>query len=340
MFKNDVIEEVISNFKKKFLFFEITIKQGKPDDFFDGILEIIYEKRKIRLNIITRYDFNMVDKMYLEFIRNQSHESNIIIITDHVSAKMANILKNANIFFMDSSANSYIKAEGIYLYNYEKSSAKSVSHKKAGSIFYATGLKFIFSMLISNELLNDNYRKISEIADISLGSIGWIVHRLKAEGYILNTENDKKIVVNKKEILKKWIENYPEKLRHKLIKGRYKFLNFEAYKNWKNIVLSNPKSLWGGEAAAEKMTGYLNAKIITIYTKENHMDLVKKLRLVPDDKGNVEILEMFWDPNYLSKNDETVPPLLTYADLIISENERNFEGAKIIYEKYLSQNIK
>ncbi len=339
MFKNDVIEEIISNFKKKFCFLEIILKPGKKDGLFDGILEIVHEKRKSKFNIITRYNFNMADRMCLEYIRNQSHENNIILITGHVSAKMANILRNANIFFMDASANSYLKAEGIYIYNYDKSSFKSVPYKKAGSVFYSTGLKLIFNLLISNELLNDNYRKISEIADISLGSIGWIVHRLKAEGYIINTEHDK-ILVNKKEILKKWIENYPEKLRHKLIKGRYKFLNFESYKNWKNIVLSHPQSLWGGETAAEKTTGYLNAKIITIYSKEDHLELVKKLRLVPDNKGNVEILEMFWDPYYLSKNDETVPPLLAYADLMISENERNIEGAKIIYDKYLSQSFK
>jgi hypothetical protein len=337
MSKKEFIEEVISSFRKKFTFIKVAVKSSSLDKFFDGILEIGYDKRKIRLNITTKFALNITDIIRLKSGHAQIGDNNIILVTDRVTAEMADLLRTANIFFIDASANAYIKAEGLFIYNYERSAVKKVSRKNAGSVFYAAGLKLIFNLLVSGELLNENYRKISEICDISVGTVAWIFHKLISEGYILSDGNSTKILTNKQKLFKKWIENYPEKLRQKLIKGRYRFLNFESYKNWKNIVLKGPLSLWGAEAAAEKMDGYLNAKIITIYTKEDHIELAKKFKLLPDDNGNVEILEMFWDQDHIDPNAETVHPLLAYTDLMISENERNFEGAGLIYEKYLSQ---
>jgi len=339
MSKKVFIEDIISAFRKKFTFIKAVIKPNGFDKLFDGILDISYDKRKVRFNITTKFALKITDIIRLKSFINHAGDNNLILVTDRITAEMADLLRTANIFFIDASANAYIKAEGLFLYNYERSAVKQASRKSAGSIFYKAGLKLIFSLLVSGELLNENYRKISEICDISIGTVAWIFHKLRSEGYILSDRHKPKILINKKELLKKWIENYPEKLRRKFKKGRYSFLNFESYKNWKHIVLNAPRSLWGAESAAEKMNGYLNAKIITIYTKEDHIELAKNLKLIPDANGNVEILEMFWDQDYLAPNAETVPSLLTYTDLIISENERNFEGAEIIYEKYLSKNF-
>jgi len=63
--------------------------------------------------------------------------------------------------------------------------------------------------------------------------------------------------------------------------------------------------------------------------------------LVPDPKnGNVIVYSIFWNPiNNLSLNLENlkiVNPLLVYADLLATNDSRNFETANKIYEQYLS----
>jgi hypothetical protein len=51
------------------------------------------------------------------------------------------------------------------------------------------------------------------------------------------------------------------------------------------------------------------------------------------EKGNVEILDKFWNFNYPEEQRHIVPPLLIYADLIRTADDRNIETAKIIYER-------
>jgi hypothetical protein len=58
-------------------------------------------------------------------------------------------------------------------------------------------------------------------------------------------------------------------------------------------------------------------------------------RLRADPRGEIEVLDAFW--NFEDEKDlpETVPPLLIYADLLATLDPRNIETAQMIYDKYL-----
>jgi hypothetical protein len=51
-----------------------------------------------------------------------------------------------------------------------------------------------------------------------------------------------------------------------------------------------------------------------------------------DHTGNVEILDAFWNFDAIPDND-LVPPVLVYADLLATNDGRNAEAAKLIYEQ-------
>ena len=55
----------------------------------------------------------------------------------------------------------------------------------------------------------------------------------------------------------------------------------------------------------------------------------------PDKYGAVEIRSMFWNSEKYQRAG-CVHPLLTYVDLMASDDDRNIETAKLIYRKYLS----
>ncbi|MEI6436797.1 MAG: type IV toxin-antitoxin system AbiEi family antitoxin, partial [Bacteroidota bacterium] len=57
----------------------------------------------------------------------------------------------------------------------------------------------------------------------------------------------------------------------------------------------------------------------------------KEIDLIPDENGNVELLDIFWD----SESYQGLPPLLIYADLMSSGSDRNVETAKMILENEL-----
>lgn len=89
------------------------------------------------------------------------------------------------------------------------------------------------------------------------------------------------------------------------------------------------------------MPGYLRPHAITIYLhkqqgQKNLTKLVAENRLRPDVKGDIEILDAFWDFDDERQMPETVPPLLAYADLLATLDPRNLEAAKLIHDQYLA----
>jgi hypothetical protein len=63
-------------------------------------------------------------------------------------------------------------------------------------------------------------------------------------------------------------------------------------------------------------------------------------RLKRDQTGDVEIIERFWKPVEFWKYGDLVHPILTYADLLATGNERNIETAKMIYDQHIIQLIR
>ncbi len=56
--------------------------------------------------------------------------------------------------------------------------------------------------------------------------------------------------------------------------------------------------------------------------------------------GEVEILKRFWKPAEPRTRKDVVHPILIYADLLATGNERNIETARIIYEQHIIQLIR
>lgn len=85
---------------------------------------------------------------------------------------------------------------------------------------------------------------------------------------------------------------------------------------------------WGGEAAAAKLTRYLNPQEITLYVdKDNLAAVLIPHKLRKDPNGEVEILRRFWRPDAIPPHRDMVHPLLVYADLMGTGNQRNIETA-------------
>ena len=92
---------------------------------------------------------------------------------------------------------------------------------------------------------------------------------------------------------------------------------------------------WGGERAAELLTGYLHAERYTLYARGRLPELLTKLRIRLDPQGNTEILEAFWSPELDRPGESVAPPMLVYADLMTTGIVRNVEAAKPIYEQFI-----
>ena len=145
------------------------------------------------------------------------------------------------------------------------------------------------------------------------------------------------ILMNLKNLFKRWVEAYPEQLWPKLIRERFETINHNW---WKEINIKEYDACWSGEVAAANLMGYLKPAKVTIYTNEPFGKLVVKNRLRKAKQGNVEILTPFWNFRYQLEDRDIVPPILVYADLMATGDHRNIEAAGMIYEKYIGRFIR
>jgi len=266
-----------------------------------------------------------------------NREEKTLLITEYVTPPIADQLKELNIFFIDTVGNAYINEPPLYVFikgNKPQITLKVETQKR---LFKPGGLRVVFALLNNPEMINKPYRDIAKAAGVALGTIGWLIRDLKEMGFCIEIGKRNRKLMDLEKLLKRWVEAYPEQLRPKLIKERFETTNHDW---WKEINIKEYGACWGGEVAAANLTGYLKPANVTIYTNEPIGELVLKNRLRKAEQGNVEILKPFWNFKYKQEDQDVVPPILVYADLMATADPRNIEAAGIIYEKYLDRLIR
>lgn len=266
-------------------------------------------------------------------LKDASREENlpVLLITKYIPSAIAKSFVEEGINYIDAAGNCNIRHNSLFLI-IEGKKIERLPKTNQPRAFQEAGIKLIYCLLVNPGNINKSFRELSELSQISLGSVSAIVQELIDSKFLLKTKN-KKVLKNKTELLKRWVIAYNDVLRPKLFIKRMSFINKSEYSNWSSLNLSSvsEKTLWGGECAAGIMTKNFTPANFTIYTDATWHSVGKSLKLVPDDIGKIEILRLFYD----TESGNTVSPLLIYADLMGSGDSRNIETAEIILNNEL-----
>lgn len=300
---------------------------GKVDLFFDNGKEIFWVEVK-----------KEVRNHQLNLLIDLAHQHpNFLLIAENIFPKIKEQLRKNNIAWLDIAGNIYLHTTKHHLW-IEGQKIEKIRKVKVNRAFTATGAKVIYQFLINENFLNLPYREIAVKAGVALGNINYIINGLKEHQFLIKENNKRMKLINKRELLDKWMVAYDEKLKPTLNIGNFRFLNDDDYYQWQRWNLESNETFWGGEPAGEIITKYLKPEIFTIYTDETRNALIKKYRLVPDPNGPIKLYKKFWkEPNTF--NPITVHPILAYTDLMNTGDGRCVETAKIIYEQYIGPNI-
>jgi hypothetical protein len=262
------------------------------------------------------------------------------VVTEHISSGAARLLRKKDIGYIDRVGNCFLHQDGLYILIEDPKGYGPSTRERSGRAFKKSGLKVIFLLLQKAESINDPYRTIGDRVGVSHGTVRYVLEDLATLGYVEVTSTGERLLSKRNDLIRKWAERYGEALRPRLLRGRYRSRHSSIRKGWKDIGLDPQRSLWGGEVAADYVTGMLKPEMVTLYTREDMSDVLKKLKAVPDPEGDIEILDMFWQGRDVDSPADggvpVVPHLLVYADLVASAAPRNVEVADLIYERYLS----
>jgi hypothetical protein len=261
----------------------------------------------------------------------------LLLVTKYVNAQMAEQFMIDGLEFIDTAGNAFINQPPIYIFVKGNRPPEDVRKAPLKRAFKPAGLRIIYAFLCNPGLENKTYREIAAATDVALGTVGWIMKELKDLGFLLDMGKRGNKLTERKNLFQRWVTAYPEQLRPKLILGRYR----GKLGWWQQKKLEPLTAQWGGEIAAERLTHYLKHEVITIYTTAQQLNqLLFGNRLRKDPEGDVEILERFWKPGAKLEYEDLVHPILIYADLLATGNQRNIETAKIIYEQHIIQLIR
>lgn len=303
----------------------------------DAVLELSVDGERFPYRAYIR----QIDRMGLLHLVQQRFANSLqsnLLVAPRISVEFADKCRELGVQFIDANGNAYLHGPGMLVIvkgqRPGKGSALNDALGDGASAGGTSAARLIFALLCLPALLNAPYRRLSEVAGVSLGAIGPVFNDLAKRGFITNTKAERRFL-EKEKLLTEWVTTYPLKLRPKLAPRRFRAPDRDW---WKSVDLLRFDAVWGGEVAADKLTNYLRPEKITIYMdsatmRQNLGQLVVQQKLRADPDGDIEVLEKFWDLPTDGAAPSDTPPLLTYADLVASMEPRNLEVATMIYQQ-------
>jgi hypothetical protein len=293
----------------------------------DAIVEVKTGRRKYRfaaeVKTVDRFETPAMVKARLKDLRKKP-----LLVAPYITREIAERCRDLHLPFIDMAGNAYLEGPGLLIYAIGQPRPPELRQARFRALKPA-GLRITFALLCRRKLIRANYRDIAAAARVALGTVGPVMKDLEARGFVRVKTGTEQTILDPERLLQEWVTHYPATLRPKLNPRRFQG-NPEQLLQTK---IAQHNAYWGGEVAAEKLTHFLKAAHFTIYAREPITKLVAANRMRADHAGNVEILDAFWDFDTGPGDAGLAPPVLVYADLLATNDGRNAEAAKLIYEQ-------
>ena len=331
-----VVEKALDAFRKKTrVQTQFLCEKILADQFSDGVIQFSHEGLEWKFKAEIRLRLNRATIALLKHQMNDTEK--VLVVTDYVNPQLAEVMRDHGIPFIDAAGNAFINAPPLYIFVKGDKPDKAMKAEPVKRLFKPSGLKLIFALLNNPGMEKATYRDIAKAANVALGTVDMAVTELGDLGFLIDMGKKGRQLLKTEQLLKRWVEAYPEQLRPKLVQERFRTDN----RNWWKVIKPTEfEVLWSGEIAAAELTGYLKPEKFIIYTNRPLGNLIFKCKLQKDPNGNVELLLPFWTFTWDLAEKGLVPPLLVYADLVATGDVRNIEAAKMIYDKYLAELVR
>jgi hypothetical protein len=265
-----------------------------------------------------------------------------VLLTPYVSEEAGRELRRQGLCYADTAGNAWLHHPDAEIYimvegrpRLPKTVLATGTSAATGRAFRKSGLRVLFHLLNEPDLVRQPYRTIGERTATPAATVGLIMVDLLQQGYLIGEEPRQ--LRRRDELIRRWVEGYGDTLRPRLPTVRYHWVDAQsASGGWQRLPLG-ADTWWGGEPAANLLLdGYLLPEFFTLYSNATRAALMRQLRLVPDPLGNVEVRPPFDERlTFTIPTSRCVPPLLVYADLLLSGDARNREVADKLYARYL-----
>ena len=159
----------------------------------------------------------------------------IILMAPEILAPVRVELRRQKIGYLDKAGNIYLDAPPIFLMLEPQPTIKVKKQREKNAVivrpgvnraFNEAGLRLLFALLNEPGLEKLTYRELAEKTGLALGTVNNAINALKNLKY-LRTRGRIKVLLEKRGLLEKWVNNFPDQLRPRLQWGTFRTLQTE-----------------------------------------------------------------------------------------------------------------
>jgi hypothetical protein len=319
---------------------------GMQDDSTPVQLVLTYKGSELRYNINRRSDLNTtaVGVLATRLVSPEERAKHLLYVPI-VNTTCGERLRQHGINFIDDFGHVFLQAPDLYLFavgRVQRASrtGRAIPGRPEARAFKTATLKLIYAFLADpaldktpgESLLNRNYREIVEGTGLALGSVSNAMDDLMANEFVIEQSPGKRMLVNRRKLFERWVQDYGTRLRPKLVTAHFRAPNPRW---WQTAELQGWGGFWGGEVAGARLTDFLTPETSTIYAEQIPDAFILEYDLRKDPAGGVELLRPFWRTRRQSAASDCVHPIVVYADLAATDIDRNLQTAQRIYERHI-----
>lgn len=292
---------------------------------YDGIVDINGKEFVVLTkSTVTSASISSIQKRF-----NQIQEPiNKLLIAGQISSAMMERLRESSINVLESTGNCMIYVPSDLYLHIVRNTGSRVPLKSSNMGFRDAGAAVLFTLLSRIDTKIPTLRKLSELSLASVGTVKHVLDTLQANHYVFDTPNGR-FLKDRPRLLEEWVTIFNQQIRGSLVFGHAMWVGDS--KDWKTVSLPEG-AIWGGEAGAFLVNGYLTPASFCIYGDFRLGDLVKSKYIIPNNSGDIVLYRKFW----AGELSEEAQALLFYADLLNTGNSRCIEAAELLRNERLS----
>jgi len=259
-----------------------------------------------------------------------------VAFSPYVSQPVGHLLASHHIGFVDQAGNCHITVGQDYVAHIE--GRRPELPPRQGRGLGARSYQVLFALLARPELVTAPIRSLAEAAGVRKTAAADLLQRLKDEGLILRDKAGMRIV-RPIVLMDRWVAGYADKLRWRLLVGRYRAAAKEPFTFEKHVeaMLGDLNWAWGGATAGYRLTQHYRSATTTLHVAAPPTTMQRQLNLLPAKDGPIVVLGVPGPLGLEGPSPHIAHPLLVYTELLVEGDERALEAAAEIRTRFLGQ---
>jgi hypothetical protein len=250
-----------------------------------------------------------------------------LLVSPHLSDYLLEACRQLAVNCVDAAGNVYLRFGHVLL---DVRGRRTVTRQPTSPTlraFRTAGVKVIFVLLSTPDLVNAAMRDIAAASRTSLGSVQAVLSDLEVQGYLETFRTGGRRLHLGRQLFDRWVGAYGLNLHPKLHLGSYGSADSTWWRS-ADAAVRQAGCQWGGETAAWHLDGYLKPARGILYADAipNGLLAMYRMRRTTED-GSLWVRRRFWrlPDDALTL---TTPTTLVYADLVATADPRQVEAAQ------------